>query len=1641
MSISKKSTIALIDPSRSTILASLTGYKDFTVPLNRAQQVPHGRTIAITGLRVLKKYPTTLPHDYHDLLTRFFSEVANRHCELMFNNPDQPFFGYGTESEIIRAFYDPQSKFDDSPHHFDSARIFLLSGIHTLSTRTIRGKKVFLTNTAEQILKKTFTDDALNRLHEVFITPGPTHETTAKEIAESMGASKGSRYSLTIATLTQRTPTRPTKASLPPPLLRPQPKSGNRIRKKKFLDYSQVKEETPEGLPEEDVLPDDLAIPVEERPNEPDEGSYNPSEIHPKRVRIQLAVQDARLRLVDGLLPDTEITLTSEEAKTFFNHLQKQVNEASRKDCFDENFLIDVVLALMLITARDQGTIIAALSSYCGGELPSSNAHNINMSFTDTTWLSFPELPFPKKKPEDWACQHQSHIELPLPNPFYQRLLEIKRKIRDPLANCTEQGFEERIKYWRKNSIPRLTLNRLRVTMPVMLYCTTGHPRTAQLVLGTDGFRSAAPTHYYGPDQERIRHQYSKALSHIVQGSSPPRMILEEGIRVGAPLAAIDTNRLKTCIYAATERTALLDQRSPNLGPLVQLYNHIAQHTALFFTALCAHRTTQSIGEMTLNQFIQFQPSGNGAALFSDKVLIRQQYRLAALPQVFFRQLSYYLMLTDRVVQRLEPVSENARNTRRILNQVGKGSSPLWAIIEPETLALKPMSRYILTKYCEGIGISIGQLRHHFATTAEFFDLSGADIAQQMGHRIDFTPYGPDDPDCPREFSERVSTGLEGYAHFIGLKLICTERTPEYLAEQNNLCVAPKEILKSAKSNQIITNSELHINDNGDDKKSLELVDRGSLIQQEHLDAYRLISALEIQLAHYISSNLNAHADTAIASNGSITAAKILLAIWGLTSRTNRLDEVIAESSLYKISKNDSVAVLFDSSRDWAKGTQLVPGAQAAILYWVARNSADKSDSQGIYELLTQHAIRKLLPGKVNLDDVLHIVGLARQMTTSGQRSAWERGDLQATGLRPDRLVALLHNAHVKTSRLIASTIPKAITSHGFVKEEVTNLYRELRYSLYQCKQGRPTSKKRDHTSSKAKKLIHSTPPYSLANMAAIAVFYDLTDSTRREPSSTYSYLTSFSSYIERSICEMSEHIDPGETSRNLLSEWVLNRKSGQLSSKKMDNKFAPLFWLTANQGKDLLPDLLELTDLAEYPIGERAGDPIGADEAQWLIQFTTQSIKAQSYDLNTDIPNPGSVIALALALQQKHALRTSELAFLTIRDWRLTPTKSEINIHSRALRHLKSTASKRVSVSQLTTQEYQELIKLFERVHPVAGRSHSEALRHIDLFPQSLSVPVHRRISQIQEWHRDIRRSLCGNSRPFRLHSHRHSLATGWSVAIQPDAFTGLDLSLPAQIPGYIKNLPLRAQYRYLSRQLGHGHPLTTLCHYDHSIPLMTITCAGWRGPDITLIAAIQGRKKRSLEQSVRRAKDSQGLDIQALRHIKLDLMEDQYELCHFPDLNECGWRPEEWATRETGHNKLLMDIANCAILMREGKDIETISAILDISRGDANRLYVTLQQVAGDLSLSFFKKPVMKRRSRLRKVSLPILEGLSKLKLREIVHIYNGYAKGRDTGDSRVREIISGGSALPLQGSLGEETVNLTRIVICALLRLYQQ
>jgi hypothetical protein len=248
---------------------------------------------------------------------------------------------------------------------------------------------------------------------------------------------------------------------------------------------------------------------------------------------------------------------------------------------------------------------------------------------------------------------------------------------------------------------------------------------------------------------------------------------------VGAPLAALRDDHVRQVIDDFRRRYLLATRRrTQSVARDIAAHNMLVDWTAVLFAAATTHRLTESIGTISLRDFVfEFPPISKdydspGICIFSDKEVVNDvAVRPSVVPSMLTEQIEVMLASTQRILDK--KYFGRQPNLSAELRKQLEGDGPLFQRFEwseageglASSTSLKPITLKTLDDAWSSLGVSVVAFRHRMTRIGRNAGISPNDLHLLMGHSVDYQCFGFNDPegmlDWVRRTAAKIDTALQ----------------------------------------------------------------------------------------------------------------------------------------------------------------------------------------------------------------------------------------------------------------------------------------------------------------------------------------------------------------------------------------------------------------------------------------------------------------------------------------------------------------------------------------------------------------------------------------------------------------------------------------------------------------------------------------------------------------------------------------------------------------------------------------------------------------------------------------------------------------------------------------------------------------
>jgi integrase len=293
-------------------------------------------------------------------------------------------------------------------------------------------------------------------------------------------------------------------------------------------------------------------------------------------------------------------------------------------------------------------------------------------------------------------------------------------------------------------------------------------------------YLSDAPLHYYATTKKRLRIQYAAACKAIGVEIDVTRTESSELRLIGAPTAAISWTMTALAVDSLRDRVQYPWRHSrATLKANIAALNALSLYTAIMYMAVIASRGNRHLSSTTYRHFAKPDPTSvHGIVLSYDKGAgFALDCRVCAIPALLIEQVEALIIQTCRLIDKLRSkASKEHKALRERLETVVEGRAPLFYQIDG--LHFRPLGGDGIQPQWPEFQPKAPRLRHLLNTYGPLYRMRACDLAQQSGHRVDYTPFDKVDPESPVDFMNRLAPKLDTYLRKLGFVAIGTSKDP-----------------------------------------------------------------------------------------------------------------------------------------------------------------------------------------------------------------------------------------------------------------------------------------------------------------------------------------------------------------------------------------------------------------------------------------------------------------------------------------------------------------------------------------------------------------------------------------------------------------------------------------------------------------------------------------------------------------------------------------------------------------------------------------------------------------------------------------------------------------------------------------------
>lgn len=508
-------------------------------------------------------------------------------------------------------------------------------------------------------------------------------------------------------------------------------------------------------------LPDLDAVEVADPEQDP-----TPVLLHPTPLAQQSPVLEAEALKESGYLLSTQLapgsnrSLLPQETVAFCSYLM-EVAEDSAEPLARREAALGWMLSLISSGGLSDMAMLVAAEARSDGE------HKVTIHPTFASWGGgIPDAErFWKPRSDDQSKNFNTctdRFNLPIP-------IRLRTALASVCGNLTPGGrifrstpfaireaADRLLREARDSSLPRLTETRLRLSLPSALFAKTGDPCLSQMVAGSTFGMSGAPLHYFSTTPAALWLQYSEAVREITGqveiGSWEPAE--DDAPQLGAAISSVHDSVIQGVVSDLRNAVLGATQRSPFADRNRQALNALTEYCCWMLVASVAHRTTESLGSLTLRHI-----DPRGYVILDDKRSDALScLRVAALPQIVIDQIQALRRMLFEVADTLN----DDKDLQSDLRLRAEGRTPFFQLIlEDGTRQVLDVSE-LKKRWLDVRGLPGNIFRSRLRMLLTRQALHSEYIYLQMGHVYNGTlPFGPECGLAILEFIDITAQAVE----------------------------------------------------------------------------------------------------------------------------------------------------------------------------------------------------------------------------------------------------------------------------------------------------------------------------------------------------------------------------------------------------------------------------------------------------------------------------------------------------------------------------------------------------------------------------------------------------------------------------------------------------------------------------------------------------------------------------------------------------------------------------------------------------------------------------------------------------------------------------------------------------------------
>lgn len=682
-------------------------------------------------------------------------------------------------------------------------------------------------------------------------------------------------------------------------------------------------------------------------------------------------------------------------------------------------------------------------------------------------------------------------------------------------------------------------------------------------------------------------------------------------------------------------------------------------------------------------------------------------------------------------------------------------------------------------------------------------------------------------------------------------------------------------------------------------------------------------------------------------TNSRIAALVGLLAVFGGVLTCERMGLVLANRHTARRHFSDSEALIVDipitGRNDEGSEAVVFSGTSALVLSALTRlkgeitlsKAEDNLMNSDLSSLLRRRRTQSHTENFTYLNEMMTAIGLARKLTQPGLRAAWEIGRGQSVSLSIERIAQIHCGVAGDASSLASISTPNPSDAYRQSNKASIN-WRRIGSTLNQLRESKITKKDALRTL----KSWSPTKPAKTVPQLLAAIATDLLEQQGLKPSTVHSYNAAIAKPLSDVIGE--RHLDQiGEDDIEDALRRIRLNESSLSTSKKAESAWPTLLAHLANATELEIGDML---DGLSTPKSRARGYGNSPAEAEFI--HNTLETYARSAAKTLLVKNPRTFKATLFCNTVARAgapPRAGEISGLSKNDLHVFRAGqcAVVHIRKRRRRSLKSLASKRPIVLQLQEHERDEFMSLAEEL---GNRRRSED----HLVHSSVSGPIVESQRRLSATYGSVAQA-CQPTFAARFHSHRHDYARTSLIRVLPERASEhlATLALPnfQTTTEYLEHLPRRLQWKYSTRQLGHGSPHTSQDVYCNIVGLLGGCDTGLLELSAAQLSVIDDRSVASVQKRRQRG----------CLYVPRSTPLDSYWRDNPFKVPAKAPFPEQHAQEGTG----VASITKVIMKQRQGLDAQAIAQDVNLDESLVGRILEIAKRFDTALKLGYFHNP----------------------------------------------------------------------------------